>query len=115
MDYALIKLIGMSVGGALLHLLLKLDSKSKTMKASGQKFSTWEYFYDEKFAIGANVVAQGIVLIWTPELVANYPALEGWVMGMNALTGFAGSYILSTIFGTASKKVNKMIEEKTNA
>lgn len=113
-NYELLTLIGMSCAGALFHLLLKLDSKSKTAKAAKQTFSTKEYFMDEKFAIGANVVAQFIVLLWTPELMTNYPALEGWVMAINGLAGFAGSYLLSLVFGAASRKVNKMIDEKTN-
>jgi hypothetical protein len=114
MNLNLLKLAGMSILGALFHLLVKLDSKSKTSKAAKQTFSTKQYFLDEKFSIGANTVAQAIVLIWTPELVANYPALEGWVMAINALAGFAGSYLLSLLFGAASRKLNKLVEEQTN-
>jgi hypothetical protein len=113
-NYVLLKLIGMSVLGALFHLCLKLDSKSKTAKAAKQEFSTKQYFFDEKFAIAANIIAQAIVLIWTPELVSNYPALEGWVLAINGMAGFSGSYLLSLAFGAASRKVNKMIDEKTN-
>lgn len=105
---------GVSVLGALFHLFSKLDSKQKTAKALKQPFTTGEFFKDERFAIMANVVAQAVLLLWTPELIKNYPALEGWVLGLNTLFGYVGSSFLSKILGAANKKLDKIIDDKTN-
>jgi hypothetical protein len=69
---------------------------------------------DERFAILTNIVAQATLLLWTPELVEKYPEAQGWVLAMNTLFGYAGSSVLSKLLGTANKKIDQIVSDKTD-
>jgi hypothetical protein len=104
--------LGASLFGALFHLFLKLDSKAKEAKKLEKVFSAKEYISDEKFALAANVCVQILLLIWMPEIITKYPALEGWLVTMNAMVGYFGSSIAIKVFEFLGNKFSKATEIK---
>jgi len=101
--------------GMLFHVFaLKIPSAKTRATAANIKFSIGDYFSSEWPAIAANIASIVIGLLIAGEALKFKPEMQGWIITISAFYGFTGSSLLIAIFGQVSKKINSVVDTKTN-
>ncbi len=94
--------------------IIKIPAATAKAKAANVNFSMSDYFSTEWPTLTGNVFSIAIALLIVGEVLAYKPEIQGWIITIFAFYGFTGSSILLTIFGQVSKKLNAIIDIKTN-
>lgn len=101
--------------GMLLHVFaIKIPSAKTRATAANIKFYVKDYFQSEWPAIAANIACIVIGLLIVGEAIKYKPEIQGYIITLSAFYGFTGSTLLLAIFGQVSKKINAVVDVKTN-
>jgi hypothetical protein len=101
--------------GLLFHLFaIKIPSVKTSSKVANLPFSYRQYFQDDLAGILGSLLAVLVFLIVLDELVAIKPIILPFLKIGFVFVGISGSAILIKILGRAQKKINDVIDEKTD-
>jgi hypothetical protein len=101
--------------GALLHLFaIKVPAMKERAKVANEKFDLSDYLKDDLAAILSNLLTVLILLLVLDEVVKFKPVVEPYLKAGFVFVGFTGSSILISILGRAQKKLNSVVDEKTD-
>lgn len=101
--------------GQLLHIFaIKVPAMKERAKVANEKFNLLEYLKDDLAAVLSNVLTILIFLVVLDELIKLKPAVEPYLKVGFVFVGFTGSSILISLLGRAQKKLNQVVDEKTN-
>ncbi len=102
------------LGMAAYVFIVKIPAAITKAKAANVTFSMNDYFSTEWPTLAGNIASIAIALLILGEVLKFKPELQGWIITIFAFYGFTGSSILLAIFGQVSKKLNTIIDIKTN-
>ena len=102
------------LGMAAYVFIVKIPSAMSKAKAANVTFSMGDYFSTEWVSLAGNIVSIAIALLILGEVLKFKPELQGWIITIFAFYGFTGSSLLIAIFGQVSKKINSIVDIKTN-
>lgn len=98
-----------------LHIwAVKLPNIKAQAKVGNIPFSYSKYFQDDLPAILSSAITVAIFLVILDELVAFKPAVIPFLKAGFIFVGFTGSSILIALLGKASKRVNNIVDAKTD-
>lgn len=101
--------------GMLFHVLaVKYPSAKTKATAANIKLTLKEYFNLDMAAIAANVASIAIGLLIVGEAINYKPQIANFIITLSAFYGFTGSSILIALFGQVNKRINNIVDEKTN-
>jgi mannose/fructose/N-acetylgalactosamine-specific phosphotransferase system component IIC len=107
--------VGIGLLGVLIHTLIKANSLKTRAEKANIKFLIRNYFDKDWISI---LISVCIVFFWLliyqevmNKYLLKYTDLIGTIFG---LIGFLGTYILSKILSVSEKRINNIIDEKTN-
>lgn len=104
-----IALIGMA-----LQTALKMKSLQDKAKAANVIFKPSQYFADDWLSIVASLLTILMFLLFVDNILNWKPAVTDYVKIGFAFIGYTGSDIASRLFGVVNRKINNVIDEKTN-
>ncbi len=94
--------------------IVKLPAAMTKAKVSNVSLSVKEYFTTEWVSMVGNLFSIAIALFIVGEVLKYKPELQGWIITIFAFYGFTGSSLLIAIFGQVNKRLNSIIDVKTN-
>ncbi len=100
--------------GVIVHTFAKAISLQADAKKANMDFNIGDYFKHDWPAVGLSVAA---VFVWWfvfPEASVKYPALLNWIRGSFIAVGAMGSYIIQLALSRAKKKINEVVDKKTD-
>lgn len=100
--------------GQLFHVAIRVVKLAKRAKLANAEFSVGQYFNDDKWPIGLNLLALVITVYLTPEIVKIRPDVMEYLRFSFIAFGYTGSSLLSTVLSKAETKINSIINEKTD-
>lgn len=100
--------------GMALQTVLKLKSLQDKARAGNIKFSPWIYFKNDWLSITASVLTIILFLICLDNVLHWKPAIVDYVKIGFAFVGYVGSDIASRLFSVVNKKINSIIDLKTD-
>lgn len=101
--------------GILFHLFaIKIPSMKKRAKVANEKFDLRSYLQDDLAAIISSFLTVLITLVILDEAVKLKPAIQPYLKFGFVFVGYTGSSILVSVLGTAQKKIDKVVNEKTD-
>lgn len=104
-----------AVIGILIHVIVvKMPSYATRAKAANKKFSIVEYLNDEWLPILGTMVSTAAILYVWDEWVGFHPMILKYAKSWFIFIGFTGSSLLLSILGRAGKKLNNLIDVKTD-
>lgn len=104
-----IALIGMALNTA-----LKMKSLQDKARAANVEFKPGKYFSDDWLSITASLLTIIMFLLFLDNILKWKPAVIDYVKIGFAFIGYTGSDIASRLFGVVNKKINNVIDTKTN-
>lgn len=111
----MIQLIAIGIAGVLFHCLCKLQSLLKNARAANINFNALnDYWLKDAVAIIISLLSVGIWYSLFGEISTRYPALAGWEKTSYFVMGGMGSYVLQLLLSTAQKRINKVVDVKSN-
>lgn len=100
--------------GVLLQILSKIKTLQVKSKLANHNFSFKEYFSDDWATIAASFVSVLILCYCLDEILAVKPVLVDYIKWLFVFVGFTGSSVIQSLFSVTSKKINDIIDIKTN-
>ena len=101
--------------GVLLQIFaVKIPSLKKQFASSNTVFKFSAYLADDWYAIVASFVSLGILIVGLDEVLGLKPELVNYVKWMFIFVGYTGSSIIQYVLSLTSKKINAVIDIKTN-
>lgn len=100
--------------GLLLQTLMRINSLIQKSKIANHSFSFKEYISSDWATIASALVTVAIMTYCIDELLAAHPDLVQYIKWFFVFVGFTGSTIIQSIFSSFSKKINAVINIKTN-
>jgi hypothetical protein len=101
--------------GILFHIFaIKIPAVKERARVANVKFSYREYFADDLAGMLASLLTVVILLVVLDELVAFKPAVIPFIKFGFVFVGFTGSSILIALLGKAQKKINDIVDVKTD-
>lgn len=105
----LIALIGMA-----LQTALKMKSLQDKARAANVEFKMRQYFSNDWLSIAASMLTIFLFLLVVDNILKWKPVVVDYVKIGFAFIGYTGSDIASRLFGVLNKKINNVIDTKTN-
>jgi len=103
------------IGGVLFHCLLKLNSLLKNARAANIDFNAArDYWKRDVIGISLSFLSVGIWFLIFGEIGAKYPSLVAFRVTSFFVMGAMGSYVLQLLLNTAQKKINAVVDRKSN-
>ena len=100
--------------GVLLQILFKIQNLKKQSTIANHSFSVKDYFKDDFISIISSFVAVGIAIYVIDELLAAKPSLSEYIKWFFIFVGYTGSSLIQSVLSATSKKINAIIDLKTN-
>ena len=100
--------------GVLLQILFKIQNLKKQSAIANHSFSVKDYFKDDFISIISSFVAVGIAVYVIDELLAAKPSLSEYIKWFFIFVGYTGSSLIQSVLSATSKKINAIIDLKTN-
>ncbi len=94
--------------------IIKIPAAIAKAKAANVTFGMKDYLSTEYPTLIGNLLSIAIALLVLGEVLTYKPELRAWIIAIFAFYGFTGSSILLAIFGQINKKLNSIIDVKTN-
>jgi hypothetical protein len=105
----LVAIIGLSM-----HVALKIRSLQQKAKAGNYKFNWKDYFKEDWLRVFMSVCGIAVALIILDEDLIQLADKKWKLLGAFLSLGYMGSDIIYRFFGVVSKRINSVIDEKTN-
>lgn len=103
------------IAGVLFHCLLKLNTLLKNARAANINFSALnDYWKRDVIGISLSFLSVGVWYLIFGEIGTKYPALIGFRITSFFVMGAMGSYVLQLLLNTAQKKINAVVDTKSN-
>jgi uncharacterized membrane protein len=105
----LIALVGMA-----LQTVLKMKSLQDKARAANVEFKLRQYFSNDWISIIASLLTIIMFTLFVDNILKWKPAVVDYIKIGFAFVGYTGSDIASRLFGVINKKINNVIDVKTN-
>lgn len=105
----IIALVGMA-----LQIALKMKSLQDKSRAANIEFKPSQYFQQDWLSITASLLTIIMFLLFLDNILKWRPDIVNYVKIGFAFVGYTGSDIASRLFGVLNKKINNVIDTKTN-
>lgn len=109
-----IECFGLGLLGMLFQIALKLKSLQDKANAANIVFKESDFFKNDKWTLICNILAILIFVFLIGDIAKLWPSLNGWIKIIFAFIGYIGSDVLLRFFGVVEKKMNGIIDIKTN-
>jgi len=101
--------------GQLLHVLvLKLPAVKKRAENANMQFNALQYFKDDWLGLSASIISILICIFVFDEITGAYPSIVKYAKFFFIFVGYTGSSFLLGIFSRAEKKIQTVVDVKTN-
>jgi hypothetical protein len=100
--------------GMALQTVLKMKSLQDKARAANVEFKIREYFQNDWLSITASILTIVLFLLFLDNILNWKPVIVDYVKIGFAFVGYTGSDIASRLFGVVNKKINNVIDAKTN-
>lgn len=100
--------------GMALQTALKMKSLQDKSRAANIEFKAGQYFRQDWLSITASVLTIIMFLLFLDNILKWKPVVVDYVKIGFAFVGYTGSDIASRLFGVLNKKINNVIDTKTN-
>lgn len=100
--------------GMALQTALKMKSLQDKARAANVEFKIKQYFSNDWLSIVASILTIIMFLLFLDNILKWKPVIVDYVKIGFAFIGYTGSDIASRLFGVVNKKINNVIDEKTN-
>ena len=105
----IVALVGMA-----LQTALKMKSLQDKARAANVEFKAGQYFKNDWLSISASILTIIMFMLFMDNILNWKPAIIDYVKIGFAFVGYTGSDIASRLFGVLNKKINSVIDTKTN-
>jgi hypothetical protein len=105
----LVALVGMA-----LQTALKMKSLQDKSRAANIEFKPSQYFKQDWISILASILTIIMFLLFLDNILKWRPDIVNYIKIGFAFVGYTGSDIASRLFGVLNKKINTVIDTKTN-
>lgn len=105
---------GVALIGLAFQTALKMKSERDKAKVANVKFSVRGYISEEWLSYTISILAILMVLVCLDSGLKWKPVIVDFVKPIFAFVGYTGGDIVSRIFGVYSKRINKIIDTKTD-
>lgn len=105
---------GVALVGMALQTVLKMKSLQDKARVANMEFKLRQYFIDDWLSITASILTIVLFLLFLDNILKWKPAVVDYVKIGFAFVGYTGSDIASRLFGVVNKKINNVIDVKTN-
>jgi hypothetical protein len=100
--------------GMALQTVLKMKSLQDKARAANVEFKIRQYFSNDWISIVASLLTIVMFLLFLDNILKWKPVIVDYIKIGFAFVGYTGSDIASRLFGVVNKKINNVIDEKTN-
>ena len=100
--------------GMALQTVLKMKSLQEKARAANVEFKIRQYFSNDWISIVASLLTIIMFLLFLDNILKWKPVIVDYIKVGFAFVGYTGSDIASRLFGVVNKKINNVIDEKTN-
>lgn len=100
--------------GMALQTVLKMKSLQDKARAANLIFKPGAYFREDWLSITASILTIILFLLFLDNILKWKPTVVDYVKVGFAFVGYTGSDIASRLFGVVNKKINSVIDVKTN-
>lgn len=100
--------------GMALQTVLKMKSLQDKAGAANVQFKVREYFKNDWLSITASILTIVLFILFLDNILKWKPVIIDYVKIGFAFVGYTGSDIASRLFGVVNKKINNVIDVKTN-
>jgi hypothetical protein len=97
-----------------LQTVLKMKSLQEKARAANVEFKIRQYFSNDWISIVASLLTIIMFLLFLDNILKWKPVIVDYIKVGFAFVGYTGSDIASRLFGVVNKKINNVIDEKTN-
>jgi hypothetical protein len=97
-----------------LQTILKMKSLQDKARAANVEFKVRQYFSNDWLSITASLLTIIMFLLFLDNILNWKPTIIDYVKIGFAFIGYTGSDIASRLFGVVNKKINNVIDTKTN-
>jgi len=105
----IISLVGMAF-----QIALKMKSLQEKSRVANIEFKPRQYFKEDWLSIAISMLAIILFLLVVDNILKWKPAIVDYIKIGFAFVGYAGSDVASRFFGVLNKKINIVIDTKTN-
>lgn len=105
---------GLGLLGMFFQIALKLKSLQDKATSANIIFKESDFFKNDKWTLICNILAILIFVFLIGDIAKLWPSLNGWIKIIFAFIGYIGSDVLLRFFGVVEKKMNGIIDIKTN-
>lgn len=105
---------GVALVGMALQTVLKMKSLQDKARVANVEFKIRQYFINDWLSISASVLTIIMFLLFLDNILKWKPAIVDYIKIGFAFVGYTGSDIASRLFGVVNKKINNVIDEKSN-
>ena len=109
-----IQCFAVALVGMALQTALKMKSLQDKSRAANIEFKAVQYFRQDWLSITASVLTIIMFLLFLDNILKWKPTVIDYVKIGFAFVGYTGSDIASRLFGVLNKKINNVIDTKTN-
>lgn len=99
--------------GQVIHVAFKIKALKIKAKATNMDYSTKDYLRDDRISIVITMAFVVMLLFFIADVLHMKPALVTYLKPAFAFVGYSGSDFITRLFGAASNRINKVIDEKT--
>lgn len=100
--------------GQAFHIGLKIVQLSKRAKAANTTFKVSQYFMDDLWPTMLNILALLITLFILEDIAKWQPVIMEYFKFFFIAIGYMGSSLLSAVLSNADKRINKIVDRKTD-
>lgn len=100
--------------GMLLQICMKIAKLKSESKAANHTFVFKDYFRNDWPAILGSLVSVAIAVVCIDELLAAKPGIENYIKWFFVFVGFTGSSIIQSVLSVTSRKIQAIVDLKTN-
>lgn len=101
--------------GMLFHIfVLKLPAMKVRAKNANTDFSIKDYLKDDWVALGASLISVIVAVFVIDEILNFKPSIKDYLKFFFVFIGYTGSSILQGVLSKTEKKIQEIVDEKTN-
>ncbi len=101
--------------GILFHVfVIKLPSVKERSRVANKPFSIQSYLADDWVALGASLITLIACLLFIDEVLKWRPNIINYIKFGFLFVGYTGSSILLSVLSQADKKINSIVDKKTD-
>lgn len=101
--------------GILFHVfVIKLPSVKEQYRVGNKAFSIQQYLADDWIALGGSLVTLIAFVLFIDEVLKWKPAIIDYIKFLFFFIGYTGSSVLLALLSQATKKINSVVDIKTN-